>query len=126
MSSEKLTGDVEIRTVKPITPAQAKKVKAKAPGIPDFVIEAFNELIAEKFDGKEARITIAEATERIKKKEYEYHGHDRLLLENFNKEWLNIEEVYRRNGWKVEYDKPGYNESYTGYYIFKAPVMRGS
>lgn len=125
MNNEKSTGDVETKVVKPITPAQAHKQKAKAPGIPDFVIEAFNELIAEKFDGKEARITITEATQRIKKKEFEYHGHDRLLLESFNKEWLNVEEVYRKNGWKVEYDKPGYNESYTGYYIFRSPTVRG-
>ena len=39
--------------------------------------------------------------------------------EIFNKGWLNIEEVYRSAGWKVNYDKPAYNESYDAYFTFE-------
>lgn len=34
--------------------------------------------------------------------------------------WLNFEGAYRRAGWKVEFDKPGYNESYPATFKFTA------
>ena len=34
--------------------------------------------------------------------------------------WLNIEDHYRAAGWKVEYDKPGYNETYEPTFTFTA------
>ncbi len=32
--------------------------------------------------------------------------------------WLNVEELYRAQGWTVTYDKPGYNESYPATFTF--------
>ena len=38
----------------------------------------------------------------------------------FDNHWLDVEDLYRKNGWKVDYDKPGYNESYNAYFVFSA------
>jgi hypothetical protein len=38
--------------------------------------------------------------------------------EIFKKGWLDVEEIYGKAGWKVEYDKPGYNEDYAAHFIF--------
>jgi hypothetical protein len=32
--------------------------------------------------------------------------------------WMDVEPVYRKAGWKVDYDRPGYNESYEAHYTF--------
>ena len=42
------------------------------------------------------------------------------LKENdiFDKGSLNVETIYRKDGWNVEYDKPGYNESYDASFKF--------
>lgn len=37
-----------------------------------------------------------------------------IILEN---KWLDVED--RKNGWEVEYDKPGLGESYPARFIFK-------
>lgn len=39
--------------------------------------------------------------------------------EIFDNGWLDIETVYEDSGWSVEYDKPGYNESYEASWTFK-------
>lgn len=38
--------------------------------------------------------------------------------EIFDKGWLDIESAYRKAGWHVEYDKPGYCETYVAYWEF--------
>lgn len=38
-----------------------------------------------------------------------------------NQDWVNIEDVYRKQGWNVEFDKPGYNEDYDATYTFTIP-----
>lgn len=37
----------------------------------------------------------------------------------FAQHWLDIEDVYRAEGWIVDYDKPAYNQSYRAYFVFK-------
>jgi hypothetical protein len=37
---------------------------------------------------------------------------------DFNFKWLNFETAYRSKGWKVDYDKPAYNESYDAFFQF--------
>jgi hypothetical protein len=36
----------------------------------------------------------------------------------FDKHWLDVEDIYRRVGWKVRFDQPGYNEDYKAYFVF--------
>ena len=96
---------------KPIKPSEVTKVKASA--IPPKVIEAFNELIAENWDGSSARITQDEAVSRIMKK---------LKLKRretiFDNGYLDVESTFEEAGWDVKFDKPGYCESYEAYFVF--------
>ena len=41
----------------------------------------------------------------------------RVLI--FSNHWLDVEDIYRKQGWKVVYDSPGYDESYDAYYEFR-------
>lgn len=87
---------------KPIRPDQVGSLSAEQ--IPGAVFEAFNIEIAAAFDNGSAIVN----QERVV---------DRLLAggmqrkEIFSNCWLNVEEAYRDAGWKVRYEKPGFNES---------------
>ncbi|MFZ5424563.1 MAG: hypothetical protein ACOZAO_02065 [Patescibacteria group bacterium] len=96
-------------STKPITPSGVGK--AKSASLPDVVIEVFNELIAQNFYGGSASVKQKDAVAMLVAK-----GLDRNEI--FKKGWLDVEEVYRKAGWKVYYDKPGYNESYDAYFRF--------
>ena len=96
--------------LKPITPKDVAKQKLDV--FPDAVIEAFNEVIAAHYSNGSATITQKEVVERMVAKG--------LKKDNiFDKGWLDVEDVYRKAGWTVKYDKPGYNESYEPIFIFK-------
>lgn len=97
--------------ITPITPDQVAEEKRTI--IPDEVIAAFNELIAKNYrsgDGSAA----------VKQKDVvflaiEKTGHTRPA---FDLDWLEVEDIYRGAGWNVEYDRPGYNETYDAVFIF--------
>ncbi len=104
--------------IKPITPQQAKSNRVAV--LPSAVLEAFNELITENLDGKSATIGQNEAIALIQKKLTLTDGgiYHLSAQEICDKGWLNIEDVYREAGWKVAYDKPGYNETYEATFKF--------
>lgn len=87
--------------VEPIKPDQVKANKLAS--IPDEVIEAFNELIAKNFSDGFARVEQSDVIRLAILK-----GLNRTL---FDHRWLDVEDLYRAQGWHVYYDKPGYNES---------------
>lgn len=88
-------------------------VEAKKAALPPEVLDAFNELIAKYWTGHSATVKQPEVARLIASK---------LGLENtspvYDNHWLDVEDVYRKEGWKVKYDKPGYNESYDAYFEF--------
>ncbi len=43
---------------------------------------------------------------------------DELRKQLFEKGWLDVEPIFKKAGWDVEYDKPGYNESYPATFKF--------
>lgn len=95
---------------KPIRPQDVSE--APAPSFPPEVFDAFNSLIREKYRNGEARFTFREAAARVAS-----------LLEItvssvYREKYLDVEEAYRKAGWKVVMDKPGYNESYEGFWVF--------
>lgn len=96
----------KVRPIKPSEVAKQKKVN-----FPDAVFEAFNELIVENFTGSAATVGQEEVVELMKKKGL--NGN-----EIYKKGWLNIEETYEKAGWEVDYDRPGYNESYAATFTF--------
>lgn len=85
---------------------------AKKAAFPAAVFDAFNAEIAANFSGGSARVKQDDVVARLVE-----GGMDRA--EVFAKGYLNVEETYRDEGWKVEYDKPGYNESYGAFFIFR-------
>ena len=93
--------------VQPISPENVKEAL-----LPDEVIEVFNELIQEHWNGHNARILQSKAADIISK---------RMKLSQYDiyeRRYLDIEQVYRDAGWKVKYDKPGYNETYEATFTF--------
>ncbi len=94
---------------KPITPKDATLLKVST--IPDAVFEAFNELIAENFDGHSSCFTEKKVVAHIVKKGIS----SKTAYDNH---WLDVEPLYEKAGWKVEYDKPGFNESYDATFTF--------
>ena len=96
--------------VKPIKPTEV--VKAKQTVFPDEVIEAFNELIVKDFRNGSAIVKQDEVTALICSK---MNIHSQEVCDNH---WLDVEDVFRKAGWRVEYDSPAYNESYPATFTF--------
>jgi len=112
---------------KPITPKEA--MTSKANSIPPEVFDAFNELL-EARSGPTAPIRVYitqnEVVEIIIRKILLNAPHDAggqsaaeaVRAKIFSEHWLDVEDAYRKAGWTVRYDKPGYNESYDANFTF--------
>jgi hypothetical protein len=96
--------------VKPITPKEVSK--GKLDSFPDKVIEAFNELIAKHWDGRESHFKQDEVVALIRRKM------DMSSSQIFENNWLDVEDTYRKAGWTVEYDSPAYCEDYPATFKF--------
>lgn len=101
---------VEERAALPITPAEAAEQKKDS--IPPAVIKAFNILIVEKMSGGKAVFTQEEVVKRL----VEEKGLSEADI--YSKGYLNVEKLYEKAGWQVQYDKPGYNEDYPATFTF--------
>lgn len=100
---------------KTITPSEVTGKKTES--IPEEVFEAFNELIAEGWDGHSSIVVqcrvVSLIFEKMKRK-------DPIFTRQsiFDKHWLDVESSYRAAGWKVVYDKPAYCETYEANFRF--------
>ena len=110
-------------SVKPIRPDDICEIKVKL--IPDYVIDAFNELIAADYTNGRSTVMQDTVVELIVSKRYAMDDtvtsseeERRCKKEIYEKGWLNVEEIYRAQGWVVVYDKPGFNESYPARFEF--------
>lgn len=92
----------------PIKPSDIEQKKTEL--LPDEVFEAFNELIAENWRGSYATFALDEVKTRVRKKMGKRGGSE--------KGWYDVEPIYRKAGWKVDFDAPGYNESYPSTFTF--------
>jgi hypothetical protein len=93
----------------PITPQQVQVSKA----FPSEVFEAFNFFIQTGYRNGESIVRQCDVIRRL-----EELGYSKSRVEH--EKLLDIEEVYRDAGWEVEYDKPGYNETwYEPKFIFR-------
>lgn len=101
--------------IKPLSPHDIMDNIEKI--IPTFVIEAVNNLLIKKFRGGEVTIKQLEIMEEIKRLS------DITSTEVYLNKWMDFEEVYNKNGWIVNYDKPGYDENYDAFFTFK-PITR--
>lgn len=96
--------------VKPISPEDIPYQKAI--DLPDEVLECWNSMIARCYSSGSSRITLKEASAELQALFGKTHQEIRKLG------YLDIEPIYRAEGWKVEYDQPGFNESYEAYFVF--------
>lgn len=92
---------------KPISPEDVGLMKTAT--FPPEVFDSFNELIAANYVGGHAKVFQWKVKDLIKSK-----------LESWEQDWLNVEDAYRNNGWKVVYEKPAYNEMFDAYFTFTA------
>lgn len=86
--------------------------EAKEEYLPPVVLYAFNETIAKHWNNNRSKFTQDEIIEVIMAK---------MLIKRsdvFSRKYLDVEDVFRAKGWKVKYDKPGYNESYSASFEF--------
>ena len=89
--------------------------------IPEFVLQIVNKLLTEHInDRSPIRITQDEIVERILATRTSLNDFSRQDV--FDRHWLDFEGVYRKAGWKVEYDKPGYCDTYPATFIFTPKV----
>jgi len=96
---------------KPITPQEVGSAKRQY--TPAAVFDAFNAEISLRYVDGRAKVLQEQIMARLQEA-----GHKRT--EVFANGWLNVEAAYESAGWKVTYDKPGYNESGAAYFTFEA------
>lgn len=96
----------------PLRPEEA--AAAKLAQIPDEVIEIFNALISQNFDGRCARIDQNDVITAVLAS-----GVVSFAQEIFARHLLDVEEVYSAAGWTVSYEKPGYNETGPTFFLFE-------
>ena len=96
--------------IEPISPKEVTHV------IPDFIIEAVNKLIKEKWNGEEAVIYQDDIMDIVSSNNDDDPRPSRNTV--YNNHWLDFEDLYRAKGWTVEYDKPAYCENYKAHFIF--------
>lgn len=103
--------------VMPIRPDDV--VACRQATIPDFVIEAFNTCIAAAYANGAAVVRLDDVVAAILRSmpSDDNPAMDRTRI--FRERWLDVEDLYRAQGWAVTFDKPGYNESYPASLTFK-------
>ena len=102
-----------------ITPEEAEK--AKISSIPDYVFQAFNELLAENFVGNVGTIIYQHEVLKRIINIYPYiieDDKDSIVNSLFVNHWLEVEKIYEEAGWEVTFHKPAYYEDFDPYYNF--------
>ena len=97
------------KNVAPIKPKDVVSVKAKS--FPPEVIEVFNELIAKNYSNGSSTVLHKHVVDALVKKGLKKD-------DIYDNHWLDVEEIFEKNGWDVFYDKPGYCESYDASFKF--------
>lgn len=98
---------------KPLTPQEVAQQKQDS--IPDAVIEVVNALLVKKWNRNNRTAT-------IKQDDIVAAIVAKMGVSNqevFNQGWLDFEDAFRAQGWKVKYDKPAYCEDYDAFFEFK-------
>jgi len=83
--------------------------------IPDFVIEAVNELLVKHSASPTITLLLHEVTDAAMARAPIDVTRDQL----FDEHWLDFEPIYRDAGWRVTFDKPAYNETYESRFVFR-------
>jgi len=97
--------------VKPLSPKDLKNNIENV--IPSVVIEAVNNLLKENYYGKSITITQKALISEIIKLDDSMTS-TKLL----NKNWLDFEPLFRKNGWNVAYRSPDRDENFDPHFVF--------
>lgn len=81
--------------------------------IPEELLAVVNKFLAERIHKGQITITRKELADALQFTQINES-------EALERGWLDFEELYRAQGWKVTYDKPGFNETYVGFWLFEA------
>ncbi len=96
--------------INPIKPSEV--IKAKQEALPDAVINVFNAYITEHWNGHRACFKQKDICAEIAR------TLDISIDQVYKRHLLDIEDIYRKQGWKVVYDKPAYCETYDATFTF--------
>lgn len=99
--------------MKAITKDQVKD-NIKCRDFPDFVIQAFNEAIQENFRGSYSTFDQNKIMDKILSFRPDLNRQD-----VWDNKWMDVEEFYRKEGWKVTYTKGPYYDDTTPYFTFE-------
>jgi len=94
----------------PIKPSEVRQHKTDL--LPEEVFIAFSDCIAITWDGRSSVVKQRDVVGRIAA------AMSITTAEVVQRHYLDVEEAYRAHGWDVEYDKPGYNETYEATFRF--------
>lgn len=81
---------------------------------PDFVIQAFNECIAESAEKGSEVVKLTVVMSRIRK----LGGKTVTSKKIEDSGWLDVEPFFRKAGWTVAYEQPSFREDGPSYYTF--------
>ena len=102
--------------MKAFSPAEVRKHKGNV--IPAEILDATNDLLAARYTpGRKISIKLKDIVELAKEK-MRAAGNPEANENFYDKNWMDIESLYEDAGWKVSFDKPGYNESYDAFFDF--------
>lgn len=102
----------------PIRPEEV--VNSKVEAVPDFIIDIFNNKIAHEMNDGVAIVFQEDIIKDILERLNEFTAAKNLYGRSyiFDNKLLDIEDLYKRFGWNVVYDKPAYNETYRAFWKF--------
>ena len=86
--------------------------------VPELVVQAWNNLIVENLKVQGGKASSEFLLEEL--------ANQITLIMSISYEqakqkgWFDLEDIFRDKGWKVEFDRPGYNESYSPKFTFKS------
>lgn len=100
--------------VKPIRPEEINVEDA----FPDFVLEAFNNIITQHYRNGSSSFKDKEVVAEIIKMS-EMKGNPVTKGEIYEQDWLSVEEVYAKFGWSINRDSPGWSERGDSTFKFK-------
>lgn len=103
----------------PISPQEAQSLSVTS--IPAEIFEAINSLLIERTGPSSKEVTLKQDLILTRYNEICIQKNVTPLKwsEIFEKKYLDIEHLYEKAGWSVEYDKPVWNETYDAFFVFK-------
>jgi hypothetical protein len=105
--------------VKPLTPQEVSTQTENE--FPEWVIIGVNNSIKKNFRGKD-EFTIKQKDILNEILSIAPKGTTKEII--YEKRYLDFEKMYKKFGWKIIYDKPGYNETYEPFFIFKPITLK--